>query len=222
VEEIILRTTPLKTYDRWTRGELPFSSPEVRGAFEKMSEIWFRDEFVYGGRGSISRINYAKAPLPMFYEPPGCWLHKQAPHITGSFPGGVQYGVDYDVFFLPPIDEEYGQIFNVYGDIMAMFNDKPEVRAVMEYLATGESTRAWLEHGGQLSPHNDTDLAWYTNELDRYMAGLAQQADCFRYDGSYLMPYEVGMESFFKNITAYVNGNLSLDAALSEIDNAWP
>ena len=39
-------------------------------------------------------------------------------------------GVDYGFFYLPPIDEQYGKPFLVAGDIMAMFNDRPEVRAI--------------------------------------------------------------------------------------------
>jgi alpha-glucoside transport system substrate-binding protein len=105
---------------------------------------------------------------------------------------------------------------------MVMFNDRPEVRAVMEFLATGESTRAWLDIGGQLSPHKDTNLSRYRNDVDRKIAELAQEADCFRYDGSYLMTSEVGMDAFFKYVTAYISGEVSLETALYEIDNSWP
>jgi alpha-glucoside transport system substrate-binding protein len=222
IEEIILRTTSLKNYDQWANGDLPFSSFEVRRAFEIMSDIWFRGDYVYGGRDAIVKTNYYNAAQPMFDDPPGCWLHKQSSIITGSFPEGAQFGVDYDVFTLPPIDEQYGKVFNVYGDIMVMFNDRPEVRAVMEFLTTGESTRAWLDIGGQLSPHNDTNLSRYRNDVDRRIAELAQDADCFRYDGSYLMVSEVGMDAFFKYITAYISGEISLETALYEIDNSWP
>lgn len=221
VEEIMLRTTSIEKYDQWTRGDLPFSSPEVQRAFNVMSDIWFKDDYVYGGRESIAYINYLKAPLPMFYDPPGCWMHKQASYITESFPSGSQFGSDYDLFYLPTIDEQYGKIIHVYGDIMVMINDRPEVRAVMEFLATGASTKAWLNIGGYLSPHNDTNLDWYRNSLDRRVAEIARGADCFRYDGSYLMPEGVGMDSFFKYITAYVKGAVDLETALYEIDNSW-
>ena len=47
MEEVMLRTTSLENYDKWTRGELPFDSPEVRNAVETMSEIWLNEDYVY-------------------------------------------------------------------------------------------------------------------------------------------------------------------------------
>ena len=137
MEEIMLRTTSLENYDKWTRGELPFDSPEVRNAVEKLSEIWLNDDYVYGGRASIVTTFFGDAPTPMFEDPPKCWMHKQGNFITSFFPAGVTAGVDYDFFYLPGIDDAYGKPFLVAGDIMAMFNDRPEVQAVMEYFTTG-------------------------------------------------------------------------------------
>jgi alpha-glucoside transport system substrate-binding protein len=36
-----------------------------------------------------------------------------------------------------------------------MFNDRPEVRKFMEFLATGESGQAWARAGGALFAHKD-------------------------------------------------------------------
>ena len=49
IEEIMLRTTSLENYDKWTRGELEFTSPEVKNAAETMATIWFNDKYVFGG-----------------------------------------------------------------------------------------------------------------------------------------------------------------------------
>ena len=48
-EEMMLRTTSLENYDAWVEGTLPFDSPEVRTAIEAWSEIWFNDDYVFGG-----------------------------------------------------------------------------------------------------------------------------------------------------------------------------
>ncbi len=84
-------------------------------------------------RRSIVSTFFGDAPAPMFEDPPRCWMHKQGNFITGFFPEGAEAGVDYGFFYLPPIDPAYGKPFLVAGDIMAMFNDRPEVRALMEY-----------------------------------------------------------------------------------------
>lgn len=227
MEEFMLRTTSLENYDNWSfpadpANRLPFTSPEVKNAAEQLATIWFADDVVFGGQQGIVSTSFGDAPLPMFTDPPGCYMHKQGNFITSFFPEGVVAGEDYGVFYLPPIDEEYGRPFLVAGDIYSMFNDRPEVRAVMDFFSRGESVKGWLAAGGALSPHNDVTLDMYGNELDRSLAELVSQATSVRFDGSDLMPGAVGSGSFWKGMTDWVSGTIDLDTALAEIDAAWP
>jgi alpha-glucoside transport system substrate-binding protein len=93
---------------------------------------------------------------------------------------------------------------------------------VMEYFTHGESVRAWMEAGGALSPHKDASLDWYGNDVERGVARLASEATSLRFDGSDLMPGEVGSGSFWKGMTNYIAGTTDLDTAMQEIDAAWP
>lgn len=222
VEEFMLRTTSLENYNKWISGELKFDSPEVRNAVEKMSEIFLSDVYVYGGAKTIATTNFGDAPTPMFEDPPKCWLHKQGNFITSFFPEGKAPLVDYGVFYLPGIDEAYGKPFLVAGDIEAMFNDRPEVRAVMEHFTSAEHLKGWLSAGGALSPHKDVDLSWYGSDLEREIARLAGEATSVGFDASDLMPGEVGAGSFWKGMTNYISGVTDLDTTLKEIDAAWP
>ena len=226
MEEIMLRTTSLENYDAWSfpaGGErLPFTSPEVKNAAEVMSEIWLNEDYVLGGTQGIVDTFFGDAPNPMFDDPPKCWLHKQGNFITSFFPEGTEAGVDYDFFYLPPIDEQYGKPYLVAGDIYAMFNDRPEVRSVMDFFSRGESVRVWLGAGGALSPHNDANLDWYGDDVERGIADLVAQADSVRFDGSDLQPGAVGAGTFWKGMTDYISGTVDLDTALEEIDAGWP
>jgi alpha-glucoside transport system substrate-binding protein len=221
-EEMMLRTTSLENYDAWTRGELPFDSPEVRTAIETWSELWFNDDYVFGGRSSIVSTNFDTSPLPMFDDPPQCWMHKQGNFITGFFPEGSVAGTDYGFFYLPPVDDAYGRPFLVAGDIMAMFNDRPEVRALMEYFTVPESAGGWLSDGGALAAHQTATPDMYGVDLERGIAELVSQATSFRFDGSDLMPGEVGAGTFWTGMVNYVSGTAELDTVLQEIDASWP
>jgi alpha-glucoside transport system substrate-binding protein len=93
VEDLMLRTTTPENYDKWVAGELKFDSPEVRKAIDYVTQIWFNDDYVYGGRASITTKNFGSdAPLPMFEDPPKCWLHRQGSFITTFFPEGLVEG----------------------------------------------------------------------------------------------------------------------------------
>jgi alpha-glucoside transport system substrate-binding protein len=72
-EEMMLRTTSLENYDKWTTGELKFDSPEVKNAAETLAKIWFNDDYVYGGRASIVTTFFGDSPVPMFDDPPKCF-----------------------------------------------------------------------------------------------------------------------------------------------------
>jgi alpha-glucoside transport system substrate-binding protein len=227
MEEFMLRTTSLENYDNWSfpataEERLPFTSPEVKAAAEKLGELWFKDNYVLGGREAIADTFFGDAPVPMFNDPAECYMHKQGNFITSFFPEGTVAGEDYSFFYLPPIDEAYGKPFLVAGDIYAMFEDRPEVRAVMDFFTRGESLKAWLATGGALSPHNDAQLEWYGSEVERGIAALVAEATSVRFDGSDLMPAAVGTGSFWKGMTDWISGTVDLDTALAEIDAAWP
>jgi alpha-glucoside transport system substrate-binding protein len=160
-EEMMLRTTSLENYDAWVAGTLPFSSPEVKNAIETWSEIWFNPDYVFGGTDTIVSTAFDDSPAPMFEDPPRCWLHRQGNFITGSFPEGAEPGVDYDFFYLPPVNDEYGRPFLVAGDIMSQFNDRPEVNALMEYFTVPESAVGWLANDSALAAHQTTPLEFY-------------------------------------------------------------
>jgi alpha-glucoside transport system substrate-binding protein len=221
-EDMMLRTTSLENYDAWVAGDLAFDSPEVKNAIETWSEIWFNDAFVNGGRTSIVSTFFGDAPTPMFGDPPQCWLHRQANFITSFFPEGSTYGVDYHFFYLPPVDEAYGKPFLVAGDLIAMFNDRPEVRALMEYFTTPQSASGWLEGGGAISAHQTATQDMYGSDLDYGVSQLVAGATSFRFDGSDLMPGEVGAGSFWEHISSYVAGSEDLDTAMQAIDASWP
>jgi alpha-glucoside transport system substrate-binding protein len=221
-EEMMLRTTSLENYDAWVAGTLDFASPEVTNAINTWSEIWFNDDYVFGGTASIVSTFFGDSPASMFEDPPQCWLHKQGNFITSFFPEGSEYGVDYGVFYLPGVDEAYGSPFLVAGDIFAMFNDRPEVRATMEYLTTPDSAMGWLTGGGALSTHLAATPDMYGNPVERDIATMVANATSFRFDGSDLMPGEVGSGSFWTGMTSYVSGAADLETVLSEIDASWP
>ncbi len=176
-EEMMLRTTSLENYDAWVAGTLPFASPEVKNAIETWSEIWFNPDYVFGGTDTIVSTMFNDSPAPMFEDPPKCWLHRQGNFITGYFPESAEAGVDYDFFYLPPVGDDYGRPFLVAGDMMSMFNDRPEVRALMEYFTTPQSASGWLANGGALAAHLTATPDMYGVDLERGIAEIVNRGN---------------------------------------------
>ena len=222
MEALLLRTAPPEKYDQWVAGTLKFDSPEIRNTIAIMDKIWKNPKYVYGGTAAIVSTQFSDSPTPMFQNPPKCWLHKQGNFITSFFPQTAKSGVDYDFFYLPPIGTTYGKPYEVAGDIMVAFNEKPATAAVMQLFSTGAGVKGWLAAGGALGPQNDVDLNWYGDPIEKKIAGLVRDATTVRFDGSDQMPGAVGAGSFWKGMTDYYSGTANLDTVLKQIDSSWP
>jgi alpha-glucoside transport system substrate-binding protein len=221
----MLRTTSLENYDAWVAGDLKFDSPEVKNAFETVGSIWFKEGNVYGGRDQITTTFFGDSPAGLFTDPPNCFLHRQASFITGEFTRlfpEAKYKEDYDFFYLPPIDDQYGKPALGAADIYAMFNDRPEVRALLEYLTLPMSLSGFLNTSGALAVQKGATADMYANPVDGDIGTALAAATSFRFDGSDLMPGEVGAGSFWTGVTDWASGAADLDAVLPEIDASWP
>lgn len=227
VEDILLRTLGLEQYNAWVAGELDFASPEVQGAIEEyMVPIWTNDEYVNGGRENIAREAFGTAVNGILGGEDGeCVLHRQATFIEGFISEAdpeAEFGTDYDFFYLPPIDPEIGSPALGAGDLAARYTDNGAAVTFMEFLATAEAGEGWAAQGAYLSPFTTFDDSIYPTDSARRAAELLNEADFFAFDGSDLMPGDVGSSSqqgsFWLEMTNWISGNTELGDALSNID----
>jgi alpha-glucoside transport system substrate-binding protein len=224
IEDILLRTAPVAVYDQWVAHEIPFDHPQVIEAAQLMSEIWFAPDYVFGGNVGINATYVGETQTPMFDAAgPKCWLHKQAAWIPSFWPEGTEAGVDSSFFYFPPIEEEYGSPVLGAGDMFVMFDDRPEVRALLEYLATPEAAQPWIEAGGFVSPNQSVPLDWYGTYPNDALASILADASTFRFDASDTMPAEVGSGTFWGGMIDWVAANgEGTEAIFSDIDGSWP
>lgn len=221
VEDIMLRTAGPDTYDQWVTNEIAFTDPAVKTAFEKFGNIARNSDYVLGGTVGVISTPFGDAPRPLFDDPPGCYMHRQANFIATFFPDDVVLGEDVSVFPLPGIDPAHGTPILVAGDVFAMFNDTPEARALMEYLATARPHEIWAGLGGYISPHRQVGAEAYPDEITRLQAEILANADLVRFDGSDMMPGSVGTGSFWTGIVDYVGGT-NVETVLADIQSSWP
>lgn len=228
IEDIVLRTTSVENYDRWTVPESPddrllFASPEIKNAWETMGYFLLNEEYVYGGVLSTLNDRFFDTGIPLIEG--NAYLAKQGSYMPGwlteDYPDlaiGPEGQLNY--FYFPAIDEQYGEPVLVGGDVYSMFNDRPEVRQVMEYMTKAESIKPAIEAGVFLSPHQDVNLDWF-DEANRGIAQILLDADTVRFDGSDLMPGAVGTGTFWGGVVDYISGD-DLDTILEQIDASWP
>ena len=206
------------------------TTPTSPTPLNTVGELWFAEGFAFGGPTYINTTWVGDTQTPMFAEGgPQCWMHKQAGWIADFWPVDANEeplytpGEDSAFFALPPIDEALGNPVLGGGDMMVMFDDRPEVRAVMEYLATPESAQGWAEAGGFIAANGSVPADWYVNYTEQTLAGIINDADTVRFDASDLMPAEVGQGTFWSGMVEWVAAEgANTDEVLSGIEESWP
>jgi alpha-glucoside transport system substrate-binding protein len=221
IEDILVRQAGPQVYDNWVNHTIPFTDPQVKAAFETFGTIVRNPDYTYGGTTGAISTPFGDSPRPLFDDPPGCYLHRQASFIVEFLPDTVQPGTNLSVFPLPPMDPDQGSAVLMGGILFGIFNDTPAVRALMEYLATPEPHTIWAGLGSYISPHQQVSLDAYPDDLTKRQAEILQNADILRFDGSDLMPGAVGTGTFWSGIVDYVSGQ-ELNPILEAIDDSWP
>ena len=224
LEDIVLRDAGPAIYDGWVAGEVTFDDPPILAAAERMAEITHREGFVLGGTEAVPDTDYRDAPLPLFDDPPGCLLHRQASFIVSFFPDDVVIGEDVEVFAFPTIDGADGAL--IAGELAVAFNDRPEVAAFLEVFSGREAQCAQGSFAGvaRISPNMETSADCYRDPVVALSAETlltALEAGTARFDASDLMPPTVGSGSFWSGMNAWMRG-AELEEVLADIAASWP
>jgi alpha-glucoside transport system substrate-binding protein len=227
MEDIMLRTAGLDTYSQWVSHEIPFNDASVVNAATVFGDVMFADNYVLGGAENTPAVAFGDAPAPMFQDPPGCWLHRQASFINAFFPEGTEAGVDYDWFPLPPIDQE-GILFAGELAVVGTAGDRAEV---LDFLNRFIGQEVQCEMGGvegssRISPNIEVGPDCYANAILADASVIltdALEAGTGGFDASDLMPPEVGSGSFWTGMVEYMQqGPDSLQGILDDIEASWP
>jgi alpha-glucoside transport system substrate-binding protein len=220
IEDIMLRTAGPDLYDKWVNHEISWTHPAVKKAWEYFGKIVNAPGYVYGGAVGALTISFGDSPAVLFDDPPGAYLHRQATFIQSfildSDPDLVPVG-DYDVFPFPPISPVFGNPLLGSGDLIGVFNDTAEARALVNYLASAKAQEIWCGTLGKLGINVNVDPSVYPDPITARAAGMLAEAETFRFDGSDLMPAAVGSGTFWTGVLDYISG-IPLDTVLEAIE----
>ena len=88
IEDIVLQTEGPETYDAWVAGDLAFSDPAIRRAFERFDQLVLAPGRVWQGREGAAELVHYDAKKGLLDDPPSCWLfHKTSFAFIGTNSG---------------------------------------------------------------------------------------------------------------------------------------
>ena len=222
ITDFLIRQVDADTYNSWWQGELLWTSPEIKSAFESFGAIATNPQMVNGGPIAVLATSFLNGADAMYTAPPTCYLHNQASFmggiINGNFPDLVP-GEDINFFSFPDISADHAGVRQVSGEVMGMFNDTPQARALIQYFASDEAQQLMAETGRWLSANTNIAPEAYPSVFTQQAASVLGDAETIYYSAAGLMPQAV-TQAFWSGILSYVQDPASLDTVLSTIDAA--
>lgn len=230
IEDLVLRQAGPDVYDQWVAGDVKFTDPEIKEAFESVGEILKNPAYVNAGYGDVKSINStAFGDVAAKVADGSCPLTHQASFLSANFldvktaagatptvgPDGDVYG-----FVLPGIEADAANI-EVGGEFVTPFTDSEAVKKVTAYMATPEWADIRVGLGGNISANLNADPTKASSPLLVDAMKLLQDPNTtVRFDASDLMPSTVGSGSFWKGMVSWIDGK-DTDTVLSDIQAGY-
>lgn len=226
IEQMVLTLNGVDVYNQWTSHEIPFNDPQVQAAFDEFGKIAKTDGEVYGGVQTVVNTQVADSMKPAFAQGgPQCMLERQGSFEISFLPAEVQADLDNQVGVFPfPSAEASAEAPPILGgaDLAALFNGNDEdAIEVMRFLTSDKFGAEWAQAGGWLSPHKTFDQSNYPNQVTKDIATAATTASGVVFDGSDVMPKEVGSGTFWTGMVSWIQGE-STQQTTDAIEASWP
>jgi alpha-glucoside transport system substrate-binding protein len=227
LENAILEQFGPDVYDQWVAHEIPFNDPRVVQALDRVGSLLKNPTFV-GDTTAIATTAFGDAGLPILDG--ATYMLPQANFYAANWPEGTDVSDAGEVFAFPrPVFDPAAEPATlVGGEFVAAFSDRPEVQAFQAYLSSPEwanekaSATTALGQTGWISANSGLDTANLTSPIDISSVEILQDPNrVARFDGSDLMPGEVGSGTFWTAMTNWITGASSADV-LNQVESSWP
>lgn len=231
LEDVMLRTAGPEVYDQWVNHDIPFNDPQVEDALAQVGTVLKNADYVNGGLGDVTSIattEFTEAGYPIIDQL--CYMHRQASFYQANWSTldpNLSIAEDGDIwaFYFPaPSDAEKKPLLGG-GEFVVSFDDRPEVQAFQAYLASPEwsNAKATATPQGWISANNGLDTSLLQSPIDQLSVELLTDEEYeFRFDGSDMMPGQVGAGSFWTEMTEWIASDKSDADVLDAIEASWP
>jgi alpha-glucoside transport system substrate-binding protein len=223
IEDLVVRRQGPEFFDDWSAGTVEFADPAIEAAFVEFHDLVLQPGRVAGGVVDVVSTRVDRAWEPLLEIEPGCAMYRQADFAIGWMPDDTKVGPDesLDWFVLPGVDSDHAPLV-IGGDEIVQFDDRPEVNALMAFLASSDAGTPWVRSGGFLSAKSSIASDQYPDFESGFIEALAT-SPVEVFDASDQMPPAIGSGLLWTEITKWVGGAITyaefaetIDAAMSE------
>ena len=203
----------------WGAGELAWTSPEVKDAWEMYGAIANDNSKVSGGTQGALSAAIATGYNGLIAQPATCQIALWGSWVPGLIGSGVEPGKNMD-FFRIPGDGDNGSTEIFQTTVAVAFDKSPTTEAFMRFIESTEA-QALLASADQWPVANvNVPTDTYGSELLQKSAETFFGNDVTLSIGPNVMSDAAVASAFYKGVVSYMQDPSQLDAILAEIQAA--
>jgi alpha-glucoside transport system substrate-binding protein len=221
IDQIYLSLNGPDMYDKWYKHQIPWTDPSVKNAWQMFGQIVNGNHYINGGAQAILATNFQDASYLPYDTPPRAYMLYLGDFtegfITAQFKG-IQAGTDFDFFPFPTITPSYAGAVTGGADIMAALKNNNGTQQFMQFMASADAQKIWVQRGGATSVNKAVDLSLYPDAVARKSAQQLSSATIFRNSADDLMPQAME-NAYWAGVLSYIQHPTQLDSILSSLES---
>jgi alpha-glucoside transport system substrate-binding protein len=195
-ENILIRVASPQVYnDLHINHGVAWTDPSVVKALTLMGELFGTPGYLAGGPDGVLGTSFGESVAQVFGENPTALMIYEGgfvgPTAMNEINPALVEGESIDLFLFPQIEPEYDDPIVGGADFAILFQDTPEGRAFMQYLASKEAAEI-MASTDKIAPHKEVDPSVYPTSLTRQQHEQVINAVTFVFDGSDMAPSAFG------------------------------
>jgi len=208
--------------EQWGEGKLPWTSPQVKDAFQMFGAIAANDSYVNGGvQGSLSQ-DTGTGSDGLVASPPTCqavvWGSWTGGLISGSAKG-VTPGQNLASMQIPASNPQYATTETYSSEVTYAFKDSPETRAFLQYIASDEAQTLLASANHWPVSDKNVPASTYTDPNLQNIAKTYFGPDIQLAAGPALLSKTAVVTGAAKGVVSYLENPSSLDTVLQGIQD---
>ncbi|WP_364403035.1 ABC transporter substrate-binding protein [Pseudarthrobacter sp. LMD1-1-1.1] len=220
IENIFAKKYGPEKLRQWGLGELKWTSPEVKDAFQEFGKIATDDKKVAGGVAGSLAAPIATGYNGLVAEPATCQLALWGAWVPGLIGDDVKPGENIDFFQVPGSTKGFEKTEIFQTTVATAFKDSPTTRAFMKYIASPEA-QALLASADQWPVANTQVKAdVHSNELLKKATTTFFADDVKLSTGPNVLANSAVSGAFWKAVVTYLQNPSELDSVLQTVQAA--
>lgn len=220
IEELFVKKFGAEKSKDWGTGKLPWTSAEVKSAFQMFGAVAAKDANVNGGvSGSLSQST-SKGYGALVADPAKCsavmW-GTWTPSLIAASSNGIEPGKNLDFVRVPASNPQYANTESFRANALFAFKDTPATRAFMKYISSAEEQTLLASANNWVVSNTNVPATAYSNPLLQKVSKTFFGSDVSVALGPGALAPAGVKTAFWQGVVAYLKNPSSLDAVLAHI-----